>query len=83
MKFVRSVRSVAKIVGRFLVMKMHDDYKYVPMLLKVFCDGCKDFHSTEDVISVENIESDYMGRDVVTFECKTDGKIHKGIVVSS
>jgi len=51
------------------------------MPLKVFCDGCKDFHSKEDVIS-ENIESDYMGRDVLTFECKTDGKIHKGIVVS-
>jgi len=64
-------------------MKMHDDdYKYVPTL-KVYCDGCKDFHSTEDVISVENIESDYMGRDVITFECKADGKIHKGIVVSS
>ena len=67
-------------MGRLLPMT-DDYYKYVPTL-KVYCDGCKDFHSSDEIIS-ENIESDYMGRDVVTFECKTDRKIHKGIVVSS
>ena len=54
--------------------------EYVPKL-KVYCDGCNDFHSTDEVVT-ENIESDHMARDVVTFECKTDGKFHKGIVIS-
>jgi hypothetical protein len=60
--------------------KNDTEYEYVPKL-KVFCDGCNDFHPTDEVIT-ENIESDYMGRDVVTFECKVDGKFHKGIVIS-
>ena len=60
-------------------MKMNNE-EYVPKL-KVYCDGCDEFHSRMEVIT-ENIESDYMGRDVVTFECKTDGKFHKGIVIS-
>ena len=48
--------------------------------LNVFCDGCKEFHPTEDVLA-ENVESDSMGRDVLTFECKADGKKHSGLVV--
>jgi hypothetical protein len=73
--------------------------EHVPTL-KVYCDGCKDFHSSDEIttrgysaseeVREENggqwtlgIESDFMGRDVVTFECKTDEKVHKGIVVSS
>lgn len=74
-------------MGRFwygLMMMMADpkeENEHVPKLM-VYCDGCMDFHSSDEIIS-ENIESDFMGRDVLTFECKTDEKIHKGIVVSS
>jgi hypothetical protein len=59
--------------------------EHVPTL-KVFCDGCKDFHSSDEIITSElglGIEEDFMGRDVITFKCKTDEKIHKGIVISS
>ena len=34
---------------------------------EVYCDGCNDFHNVQDVI-FENIEEDYAGRDVMTFE---------------
>jgi len=61
--------------------KNNEEYEYVPKP-KVYCDGCKDFHFGEDVIFQEIME-DYLGRDVVTFECKTDGEFHKGIVIIS
>ena len=60
--------------------KNDNEDEYVPKL-KVYCDGCDDFHFSEDVIFQEVME-DYMGRDVLTFECKVDGKFHKGIVIS-
>mgnify|MGYP003148754066 CR=1 FL=1 len=48
---------------------------------EAYCDGCNEFHNTQDVI-FENIEEDYAGRDVMTFECPVDNKLHKGIIIT-
>jgi hypothetical protein len=48
---------------------------------EVYCDGCSVFHNTQDVI-FENIEEDYSGRDVMTFECPVDNEFHKGLITT-
>tara|TARA_R110002051_G_C8589485_1_gene478568 strand:+ start:211 stop:432 length:222 start_codon:yes stop_codon:yes gene_type:complete len=48
---------------------------------EVYCDGCNEFHNTQDVI-FENIEEDYSGRDVMTFECPVDREFHKGLITT-
>lgn len=35
---------------------------------KVYCEWCRDYHSTEDVHFL-NVEEDIQGRDIMHFEC--------------
>jgi hypothetical protein len=45
-----------------------DNDEYGKRIMKVFCSECNEFHNAEDVKFL-NIEEDYAGRDLMTFEC--------------
>jgi hypothetical protein len=45
-----------------------DDEIYGKRVMKVYCFECSDLHTTEEVKFL-NIEEDFQGRDLMTFEC--------------
>ena len=47
--------------------------------LVVRCSECGEWHYA-DQVSVENIEEDFQGRDVVTFQCPEVGGITQSLV---
>lgn len=54
---------------------MFNQFKHV-----VRCTSCGEEHSPEEV-RVENIESDYYGQDVITYECPKTGDMVKSLVL--
>ena len=47
---------------------MELDDIYGQRVMKVYCFECSDHHTTEEVKFL-NIEEDFQGRDLMTFEC--------------
>jgi hypothetical protein len=52
---------------------------YGERVATVYCAGCEERVPVPDTKFL-NIEEDFQGRDVMTFECKLCGETHKGMV---
>jgi hypothetical protein len=49
-------------------------------LMRVFCSPCSEYHKVKDVKFL-NIEEDYAGRDLMTYECPVTNTEQKAYVL--
>ena len=48
--------------------------------MRVMCSACQEFHQVEDVKFID-IQEDYAGRDLMTFECSVTNTQQKAYVL--
>ena len=56
--------------------KWRNEFYFNP--IKVWCGECQEWF-TQDKVQTKNIEEDYMGRDILTFECPECNSTQKSL----